>query len=632
MKKWKRSLLALAALALFLVLFGSAAYSGTARPYNRSGMLNNEDRIARYAAGGWQVHWGPAGGAGAAWSAFTPDDYPAMASYRGTVWLRTELPSLAEWRDPYLFLHNIKNVEVFIDTPDNPVYRYRPAGFQARYTSFMKLHPIRLQQDDAGKTLYLRMDWDRQPVTANWLMIGTRMGVVFDWLDYEWRWYAFGVLSLALGMISLCLYAWRLQDNLCGWFALLCLSSGIGFLLLSVSLQWFLPLAESLYYWRELLLPVALLAVLGFYDEALQRAYCKRYGWMKAAALLFAAIAAITALFDAPLYGQIMTRWFPLFFIAVFGAMSYSLIRHAFRSLTRVTLWLTLAYCVLMAAALLHLAFNATPQTQSWLHRISPALAELSTLILPVGLMAFIACLAALLFIRYAAEHDRLQAYAVDLSRRYEALEKTATTELSGKERSEQPHRTAAEPDAALYGVADLSAPHTAVVPGPPYDRPVRPDGGAISDGLPRAALWATPRTAVPEAAVAEEGDIDVKADGGSGVIRALKIGRQPFKLSDALRHLIDKTAAESGVRIDADIDAPRLDAADGILQRLILDALREGLTNGLKHGACSHFRFRLSAAHERLSLRLFNDGAPYDEDKPGLGLSAMIERVRLLG
>ncbi|WP_036716819.1 hypothetical protein, partial [Paenibacillus darwinianus] len=28
----------------------------------------------------------------------------------------------------------------------------------------------------------------------------------------------------------------------------------------------------------------------------------------------------------------------------------------------------------------------------------------------------------------------------------------------------------------------------------------------------------------------------------------------------------------------------------------------------------------------------LFNDGAPYDEDKPGLGLSAMIERVRLLG
>ena len=655
-RRWLRSFAAVAAaLALFLPSFGTAGYARAAQPDSRGGMLDEEDRIARYAIGGWQVHWGDRPGEkGAAWTAFTPRDYPKLASYRGILWLRTDLPSLAEWRDPYLFLHNIKNVAVSIDTPDNRVYSYQPAGVRGRYTSLMKLHPVRLQQGDAGKTLYLRLEWDRQPVTANWLMIGTRVGMIFGWLDYEWRWYAFGVLCLAIGLISLCLYAWRPKDRICGWFALLCLSAGIGFLLLSVSLQWFLPWAGQLYYWRELLLPVAILAVLGFYDQALRCAYRRLYAWLKAAALAFTATAAATALFDAPLYGEMMTRWFPLFFIAVFGAISYSLIRHAFLSLTRETLWLGIAYCVLMAAALLHLAFNATVQAQAQtsVYGFYRALAGLFELMLPVGFMAFIVCLTIVLFVRYAAAHGRLEAYADELVRRNRTLEELDRRKghmVNGMADIERLRSNGIQPvqgEKKADGTEPRLPGAKRVVPHPEDRIPAEPTPAAAAVEM-QVKLPAAGRThGLADAAREQDAGargpgvdgpgVDGPSVGGPSVgrrpVRTLEAGREPFGLADALRALIGKAAATGGVRIDADIDAPRLDAADGILQQLILDALREGLTNGIRHGACSHFRFRLSAAHERLSFRLFNDGSSYGGAKPGTGLSALMERVRLLG
>lgn len=66
--------------------------------------------------------------------------------------------------------------------------------------------------------------------------------------------------------------------------------------------------------------------------------------------------------------------------------------------------------------------------------------------------------------------------------------------------------------------------------------------------------------------------------------------------------------------------------------QRTILQALKEGLTNGIKHGKSKHFRFHLEQRDHHVRFRLRNDGIRYESGKYGFGMQSMNERVMLLG
>jgi len=112
--------------------------------------------------------------------------------------------------------------------------------------------------------------------------------------------------------------------------------------------------------------------------------------------------------------------------------------------------------------------------------------------------------------------------------------------------------------------------------------------------------------------------------------VRLLQDKGDAFDLSYEARELIDEMERHTGIRIDTDIDIPPL---DGILQKVVYHALQEGLTNGIRHGACDCFRFTLTRTEEgRLRFLLLNDGLSFGNAKPGFGLSAMMERVHLLG
>lgn len=60
--------------------------------------------------------------------------------------------------------------------------------------------------------------------------------------------------------------------------------------------------------------------------------------------------------------------------------------------------------------------------------------------------------------------------------------------------------------------------------------------------------------------------------------------------------------------------------------------ALQEGLTNGVRHGRSSRFRFTLKREDNQLHFLLVSNGEPFVSVTPGFGLSSMMERVELLG
>ncbi|WP_068606224.1 ATP-binding protein [Paenibacillus swuensis] len=112
--------------------------------------------------------------------------------------------------------------------------------------------------------------------------------------------------------------------------------------------------------------------------------------------------------------------------------------------------------------------------------------------------------------------------------------------------------------------------------------------------------------------------------------VRLLKDETGAFELAAALRELIRETQTGAGVRIEAYLHP--LPPLSGLTQRVLYHALQEGLTNGIRHGQCTQFVFELYAADECIYFKLRNDGESYGDAKPGFGLTAMMERVHLLG
>ncbi|WP_157257066.1 hypothetical protein [Paenibacillus sp. Soil750] len=66
-------------------------------------------------------------------------------------------------------------------------------------------------------------------------------------------------------------------------------------------------------------------------------------------------------------------------------------------------------------------------------------------------------------------------------------------------------------------------------------------------------------------------------------------------------------------------------------LSRFTLE-LKEGLTNGIRHGRCKSFKFKLTPRDDKLIFSLWNDSERYEATALGFGLQSMMERITQLG
>ncbi|NQX69166.1 hypothetical protein HQN90_23830 [Paenibacillus alba] len=97
------------------------------------------------------------------------------------------------------------------------------------------------------------------------------------------------------------------------------------------------------------------------------------------------------------------------------------------------------------------------------------------------------------------------------------------------------------------------------------------------------------------------------------------------------LQTLIHETTKQTNVEIESHIDALLPDLSP-MIEITIYRALQEGLTNGIRHGASTHFQFSLTLHTAFLRFVLSDNGKSPIHIIHGFGLNAMKERVEDVG
>lgn len=101
--------------------------------------------------------------------------------------------------------------------------------------------------------------------------------------------------------------------------------------------------------------------------------------------------------------------------------------------------------------------------------------------------------------------------------------------------------------------------------------------------------------------------------------------------LKDAVMEIVHESTDGTDVAIRSDVDEITLCDAKS---RFLLNTLKEGISNGLRHGGASAFWFELKEEGGRVNFLLSDNGAGMElsQLKEGFGLSGMHERAESLG
>lgn len=105
--------------------------------------------------------------------------------------------------------------------------------------------------------------------------------------------------------------------------------------------------------------------------------------------------------------------------------------------------------------------------------------------------------------------------------------------------------------------------------------------------------------------------------------------GKQTLK--DALQGIINESMDGTGIRIRSDIDDAAVSDAK---YRFLCNTLKEGISNGLRHGGATAFWFELKQTGKKLEFLLSDNGSGVEINKlkEGFGLTGMSGRAESLG
>ena len=111
--------------------------------------------------------------------------------------------------------------------------------------------------------------------------------------------------------------------------------------------------------------------------------------------------------------------------------------------------------------------------------------------------------------------------------------------------------------------------------------------------------------------------------------VRALKSGDEILEFEPSIVSLIEETEKHSGARIEYNL--AKFENLDKNVHRVLLRALQEGLTNGIRHGQSSEFKLSITKGDNAVVFNLEDNGLGADSLKLGFGLSNMKHRVERL-
>lgn len=108
--------------------------------------------------------------------------------------------------------------------------------------------------------------------------------------------------------------------------------------------------------------------------------------------------------------------------------------------------------------------------------------------------------------------------------------------------------------------------------------------------------------------------------------VRTLKDGGEVLEFGDSIVYLIKETEKHSGVSIEYTLD--EFKGIDQEVGRVLLRALQEGLTNGIRHGQSSEFKLSIKYIDNVIVFNLSDNGVGAENCEFGFGLSNMKHRV----
>lgn len=101
--------------------------------------------------------------------------------------------------------------------------------------------------------------------------------------------------------------------------------------------------------------------------------------------------------------------------------------------------------------------------------------------------------------------------------------------------------------------------------------------------------------------------------------------------LKDALESIIHESTDGTGITVRSEIDELDVSSAK---QRFLCNSLKEGISNGLRHGGATAFWFELKLENDKIKFLLSDNGkgVKAGEWQTGFGLSSMQNRAKSLG
>lgn len=104
----------------------------------------------------------------------------------------------------------------------------------------------------------------------------------------------------------------------------------------------------------------------------------------------------------------------------------------------------------------------------------------------------------------------------------------------------------------------------------------------------------------------------------------------EKFKFTHILKTIISDTEKHAEVKVNADIkEIPKINDE---LEKILIRALQEGLTNGIKHSKSKNFNFKIESIDNNVSFYLYNDGLGTNDIKYGFGLTNIKNKIENLG
>ena len=99
--------------------------------------------------------------------------------------------------------------------------------------------------------------------------------------------------------------------------------------------------------------------------------------------------------------------------------------------------------------------------------------------------------------------------------------------------------------------------------------------------------------------------------------------------LKNALQGIIHESTDGTGINIRSEIEEMIVSEAK---HRFLCNSLKEGISNGLRHGGATAFWFELKTEEEGIAFLLSDNGKGKKEFQPGFGLTTIRDRARALG